>query len=57
MGIQHLSDLHGMKLQHYSLPNLSGIIKLQDENVHAIEIVLKDVKGNTSRLTTKSSVK
>lgn len=53
MGIQHLSDLPGMKLQHYSLPNLSGIIKLQDENVHAIEIVLKDVKGNTSRLTTK----
>lgn len=53
MGIQHLSSLPGMKLQNYSLPNLTGIIKLQDENVHTIEIVLKDVKGNTSRLTTK----
>lgn len=53
MGIQHLSDLPGMKMQNYSLPNSTGIVKLQDENVHTIEIVLKDVKGNTSRLTTK----
>ncbi|WP_288447850.1 M23 family metallopeptidase [uncultured Chryseobacterium sp.] len=53
MGIQHLSDLPGMKLQNYSTPNLTGIIRLQDENIHTIEIVLKDVKGNTSRLTTK----
>ncbi|QBA22051.1 M23 family metallopeptidase [Chryseobacterium indologenes] len=53
IGIQHLSDLPGMHLQNYSLPDLSGIIKLHDENVHTIEIVLKDVKGNTSRLTTK----
>jgi hypothetical protein len=53
MGIQHLSDLPGMKLQNYSLPNSTGIINLQDENVHTIEIILKDVKGNTSRLTTK----
>lgn len=53
MGIQHLSDLPGMKMQNYSPPNSTGIVKLQDENVHTIEIVLKDVKGNTSRLTTK----
>ncbi|MBE4951215.1 M23 family metallopeptidase [Chryseobacterium culicis] len=53
MGIQHLSDLPGMKLQNYSTPNLTGIIRLQDENIHTIEIILKDVKGNTSRLTTK----
>ncbi|MDR6489697.1 murein DD-endopeptidase MepM/ murein hydrolase activator NlpD [Chryseobacterium vietnamense] len=53
MGIQHLSDLPGMKLQNYSLPNLTGIINLQDEQIHNIEIVLKDTKGNTSRLTTK----
>lgn len=52
-GIQHLSSLPGMKLQYYSLPSLSGIISLQDEEVHNIEIVLKDVNGNTSRLTTK----
>ncbi|WP_336963770.1 M23 family metallopeptidase [Chryseobacterium contaminans] len=52
-GIQHLSSLPGMKLQNYSTPNLSGIITLQDENIHNIEIILKDVKGNTSRLTTK----
>ncbi|WP_426476302.1 M23 family metallopeptidase [Chryseobacterium sp. CBSDS_008] len=51
--IQHLSALPGMKLQNYSLSNLTGIISLQDENVHNIEIILKDVKGNTSRLTTK----
>lgn len=51
--IQHLSDLPGMKLQNYSLSGLTGVISLQDENVHAIEIILKDVKGNTSRLTTK----
>lgn len=53
IGIQHLSDLPGMKLQNYSLSNATGIIKLQDENVHTIEVVLKDVKENTSRLTTK----
>ncbi|MCW1964160.1 M23 family metallopeptidase [Chryseobacterium viscerum] len=53
IGIQHLSDLPGMKLQNYSLPNSTGIINLKDENVHTIEIVLRDVKGNTSRLTTK----
>ncbi|RXM50868.1 MULTISPECIES: M23 family metallopeptidase [unclassified Chryseobacterium] len=53
VGVQHLSTLPGMKLQNYSEPNLSGIINLQDENIHNIEIVLKDVKGNTSRLTTK----
>ncbi|MGU3376642.1 M23 family metallopeptidase [Chryseobacterium sp. M5A1_1a] len=53
MGIQHLSTLPGMKLQNYSIPNLSGVINLQDEDVHNIEIILKDVKGNTSRLTTK----
>ena len=51
--IQHLSSLPGMKLQNYSVPDLSGIINLQDEEIHNIEIVLKDVKGNTSRLTTK----
>jgi len=53
MGIQHLSSLPGMKLQNYSLSNVTGIINLQDEEIHTIEIVLKDVKGNTSRLTTK----
>ncbi|PWN61438.1 M23 family metallopeptidase [Chryseobacterium oncorhynchi] len=53
IGIQHLSTLPGMKLKDYSIPNLSGIINLQDEEVHNIEIVLKDVKGNTSRLITK----
>ncbi|MEF9476951.1 hypothetical protein OWR28_03630 [Chryseobacterium sp. 1B4] len=53
MGIQHLSALPGMKLQNYSVSDLSGIINLQDEDVHNIEIVVKDVKGNTSRLATK----
>lgn len=53
MSIQHLSILPGMKLQNYSVPNLTGIINLQDEDIHNIEIILKDVKGNTSRLVTK----
>lgn len=53
MSIQHLSSLPGMKLQNYSQSNWSGIINLQDENIHNIEIILKDVKGNTSRLATK----
>ncbi|EJL71107.1 M23 family metallopeptidase [Chryseobacterium populi] len=53
MSIQHLSVLPGMKLQHYSAPNLSGIIDLQDEKIHNIEIILKDINGNTSRLITK----
>lgn len=53
MSIQHLSVLPGMKLQNYSVPNLTGIINLQDEDIHNIEIILKDVKGNTSRLVTK----
>lgn len=53
MAIQHLSVLPGMKLQNYSTADLSGVISLQDEDIHTIEIVLKDAKGNTSRLTTK----
>ncbi|UKB83654.1 M23 family metallopeptidase [Chryseobacterium sp. MEBOG06] len=53
MSIQHLSSLPGMKLKNYSQPNWSGIINLQDENIHNIEIILKDVSGNTSRLATK----
>ncbi|PQA93535.1 metalloendopeptidase [Chryseobacterium shigense] len=53
MSIQHLSSLPGMKLKNYSPPDLNGIINLKDENVHNIEIVLKDVNGNTSRLKTK----
>lgn len=53
VGIQHLSALPGMKLQNYSVQDLSGIINLQDEDIHNIEIVVKDVKGNTSRLTAK----
>ncbi|AZB09674.1 M23 family metallopeptidase [Chryseobacterium sp. G0162] len=53
VGIQHLSTLPGMKLANYSTSNLSGVINLQDQEIHTIEIILKDVKGNTSRLTTK----
>lgn len=53
MSIQHLSELPGMKLKNYSKPGLNGIIKLQDDSIHNIEIILKDVNGNTSRLVTK----
>ncbi len=52
MSIQHLSNLPGMKLPNYSSVS-DGIINLQDNEVHNIEIILKDVNGNTSRLTTK----
>ncbi|KMQ66877.1 metalloendopeptidase [Chryseobacterium angstadtii] len=53
MSIQHLSSLPGMTLKNYSQPDLNGLITLQDEDIHNIEIVLKDVNGNTSRLKTK----
>lgn len=53
MSIQHLSSLPGMKLKNYSPSDLNGIINLKDENVHSVEIILKDVNGNTSRLKTK----
>ncbi|MCT2564391.1 M23 family metallopeptidase [Chryseobacterium sp. pc1-10] len=53
MSIQHLSSLPGMKLKNYSQPDLNGLITLEDEDIHNIEIVLKDVNGNTSRLKTK----
>lgn len=52
MSIQHLSTLPGMKLKDYSSGS-DGIINLQDNEIHNIEIILKDIKGNTSRLTTK----
>lgn len=52
MSIQHLSTLAGMKLENYSSGS-DGIINLQDNDVHDIEIILNDVNGNTSRLTTK----
>lgn len=50
--IQHLSNLPGMKLPNYSSGS-DGMINLQDNEIHNIEIILKDVNGNTSRLTTK----
>ncbi|WP_306666589.1 M23 family metallopeptidase [Chryseobacterium sp. OSA05B] len=53
MSIQHLSSLPGMNLKNYSQPDLNGLITLQDEDIHQIEIILKDVNGNTSRLKTK----
>jgi len=52
MSIQHLSVLPGMKLKNYSSGS-DGIINFQDDKIHNIEIILKDVNGNTSRLTTK----
>ncbi|WP_312399632.1 M23 family metallopeptidase [Chryseobacterium sp.] len=52
MSIQHLSNLPGMKLPNYSSGS-DGIINLSDNEIHNIEIILKDVNGNTSRLTTK----
>ncbi|WP_449400294.1 M23 family metallopeptidase [Chryseobacterium wanjuense] len=52
MSIQHLSTLPGMKLPDYSSGS-DGIINLPDNEIHNIEIILKDVNGNTSRLITK----
>ncbi|MCS3532370.1 M23 family metallopeptidase [Chryseobacterium sp. JUb7] len=52
MSIQHLSNLPGMKLPNYSSGS-DGMINLPDNEIHSIEIILKDVKGNTSRLTAK----
>jgi len=52
MSIQHLSNLPEMKLLNYSSGS-DGIINLTDNEIHNIEIILKDVNGNTSRLNTK----
>lgn len=52
MNIQHLSTLPGMKLENYSTGS-NGVINLRDQEVHNIEIVLRDVNGNTSRLATQ----
>lgn len=52
MSIQHLSTLPGMKLSDYSFGS-NGVVNLLDEEIHHIEIVLKDTNGNTSRLTTQ----
>lgn len=52
LSIQYLSSLSGMKLQNYS-SGADGIINLPDNEVHNIEIILKDINGNTSQLTTK----
>lgn len=52
MSIQHLSNLPGIKLLNYSSGS-DGIINLQDNDIHTIEIILKDVNGNTGRFTTK----
>lgn len=53
MSIQHLSELRGMKLKNYNSSGKTGIIHLEDDSVHNIEIVLKDITGNTSKLITK----
>jgi murein DD-endopeptidase MepM/ murein hydrolase activator NlpD len=52
ISVQHLSSLQGMKLKNYSSGS-DGVINLQDNEIHTIEIILKDVNGNTSRLTAK----
>lgn len=53
MSIQHLSELPGMKLKNYNSSGKPGIIHLEDDSIHSIEIILKDVNGNTSKLVTK----
>ncbi|KXH78491.1 M23 family metallopeptidase [Chryseobacterium kwangjuense] len=53
MSIQHLSALPGVKLKNYNSSGQNGIIHLEDDSIHSIEIILKDVNGNTSKLVTK----
>lgn len=53
MSIQHLSTLPGMRLKNYHSSGSTGIIHLEDDSIHTIEIILKDINGNTSKLTTK----
>ncbi|WP_080777029.1 M23 family metallopeptidase [Chryseobacterium phocaeense] len=53
MSIQHLSELPGVKLKNYNSSGNTGIIHLEDDSIHNIEIVLKDINGNTSKLVTK----
>lgn len=53
MSIQHLSELPGVRLKNYNSSGNTGIIHLEDDSIHNIEIIIKDVNGNTSRLVTK----
>lgn len=51
--IQHLSRLPGYPQGVYKDINGDGVIRLKDQNVHQIKIVVKDAEGNTSLLQFK----
>ena len=51
--IQHLSRLPGYPQGVYKDINGDGVIRLKDQNVHQIKIVVKDADGNTSLLLFK----
>ena len=51
--IQHLSRLPGYPQSVYKDINGDGVIRLKDQNVHQIKIVVKDAQGNTSLLLFK----
>ncbi|MEO8109855.1 MAG: M23 family metallopeptidase [Ginsengibacter sp.] len=51
--IEHLSRLPGYPESVYKDIRGNGVIELQDDSVHAVEIVVKDAYGNTSNLNFK----
>lgn len=48
--IQHLSILPGNKIRIFSEAGGTGVVILADTTVHKMEIVLKDVHNNTTRI-------
>ena len=51
--IEHLSRLPGYPEGVYKDVRGNGVIELQDDSVHTVEIVVKDAYGNTSNLNFK----
>jgi murein DD-endopeptidase MepM/ murein hydrolase activator NlpD len=48
--LQHLSKLPGYAEGIYKMVNGDGVINVEDDSVHHIKILIKDVNGNTSTL-------
>lgn len=51
--LQHLSQLPGNHLNIFDKEAGNGILELQDDTIHKVQIVIKDVMGNKSQLQFK----
>ncbi|HEX2607162.1 MAG TPA: peptidoglycan DD-metalloendopeptidase family protein [Flavisolibacter sp.] len=48
--VQHISPLPGAAGVAYTMNNADGIVELQDNEIHPVQIEVKDANGNTSRI-------